>query len=145
MFLKNIFKTTIIFWFMLSFFGIFVNFSKAYVDAKNWTGKTDLQKKNIIFEDLYLFLNYIEEKTPQNSRILIYGKDERTHYLSVYVLYPRYTVDENDFQKFLNLIKNEKYDYVAIYKFKIPKEKIILFSDYNLININSYGELYKRK
>lgn len=108
-----------------------------------WLPLTDNQKRHEIFGNIYDFIKFIENHTEENSKILIFSKDDKTYFLGRYLLYPRQifvTFDTTELKKTDN-IKNYKYIAVFNSSFALDKYEISASSSSGLGN----WQLYKKK
>lgn len=91
--LKLLLISLFILWFAISVGRIGFNYIKIYTQERNWLGKSDDEKKELLFGDVYPALQFIAQNTSSSSSIVILTPDSsiepRLYYLSYYYLYPR--------------------------------------------------------
>ncbi len=122
---------TVSLWFVISLASLIRN----YWSLRNEAGEillSDYDKRTIYLGTVYRVLNEIEKVIPQESRIVILGEDQKTHFLSKYFLYPRrvtYTTDKISIRKYL---KNNDY-LVVIRESPVNAIKTISLSQANFL------------
>ena len=143
--MKIMFQLLIFIWVIISFFNIFYNGVKSFSEMQEWGTLTDSEKRHKLFGSVYDFIMLIQNHTSKNDRILIYSKDIKTHYLSIYYLYPRVVTTTNDKQMFLQLIKTKKFVHIASYGSPITADNYEKVASLSAKVSDKYGFLYKLK
>ena len=110
---NHIFSTLFFLWVLFSFFSVGYNLIKVTPEVREWFFLTDNEKRSKLFGDTYALLEIIRSKTEENTEIAIFSPDIKTHYLSIYYLYPRKTIVFNNEKEFISSISHKKYNYVV--------------------------------
>ena len=110
---KIFFYILILLWVLISFFDVCYNSIKFISEAKYWLPLSDTQKRNEIFGDIYNFIIFVEQSTPERSNILILSNDDKAYYLGRYYLYPRNISVSVNSEDFLNIAKQGNFEYLA--------------------------------
>jgi hypothetical protein len=112
----KILSCILIIWFIMSVFNVFYNLLKSVSEVKIWFPLTDYEKRKMIFGDFYPFLSFVSANSAKNSNMLIYSKDVKSFYLSIYYLYPRAITIVDNKNDLNSKLSNGEFKYVAIYK-----------------------------
>jgi hypothetical protein len=131
-------------WILLAVFDVFYNSVKSVSEFKTWFFLSDVQKKQMIFGDLYDFLIFIGDYTQKSDHILIYSKDVRTFFYGAYTLYPRIISVADNNPDFTKLIGKTKFDYVVLYDDKQNFNGYQLIASYSSKISKDFGGIYKR-
>lgn len=132
-------------WIVFSLVSVVYNTLKIFPETKQWFFLSDLQKRQQIFGDIYDFLVFIEKNTSYNSDVAILSADVKTHYLSLYYLYPRKIVDTSTQSRLSTLATSKKITYIATYNNSIDYPQYEKIASFSSTNNNSFGHLYKIK
>lgn len=130
-------------WIILAVFGVAYNCVKSVAEIKTWAFLSDAQKKEMLFGDLYDFLVFIEKHTNKNAHILIFSKDVRTFYYSIYNLYPRIISVATNKQDLAKSLAKTKYDYVVLYDQNASVSGYKLEASYSSKLTKDFGGIYK--
>ena len=143
--MKAIFIFLIFLWILLSFFNIFYNLKKTVSEIHEWGSLSDNQKRNKIFGYSHDFFTIIKDHTEKDTKILIFSKDTKTHFLSIYYLYPRRITSTDNEKDFLKLVRTKKYQYIAAYDIPILARDYNQIASFSSMTSTDYGSVYKIK
>lgn len=134
---------TLLIWVTIALFSTIYNLAKAYSDAKTWLPLSDLQKKHLIFGDLYNFFIFLNMKTQSRVSILLYPHTEELFYRGVYDMYPRIITTATTFQQLLLLSQSNRPEFIATYNTIVSIDGYTKFASFS--GEKNFGVLYKRK
>ncbi len=143
--MKIVFKLLIFLWIILAFFNVFYNSWKTISEVREWAPLSDSQKRHKLFGDLYDFFVLIKNHTGTKDHVLIFSNDGRTHFLSIYYLYPRIIESTNDDKRFIELFRSKKFTYIASFDNPALSKDYIQIASYSSKTSANYGSIYKLK
>jgi len=143
MFQNKFFTFLFLTWIILAFTFVTYNLAKTFFEIKNWAGMTTLQKNQKIFGDPYNFVSFIDKKTSNDGRILIYAKGGITFPIDRYYLYPKLINTIKDEKTLSALIKEQEYKYVVTYNAEEKINGYKLIASYKSKETGDTGKLYK--
>ncbi len=145
MYKKGILVFLLFFWICLATFNVFYNSIKTVYEIKDWYPLSENQKLEKIFGPTYEFSAFVNDNTPENSKISFYSQEGMPFFYARYYLYPRHVYWQQDTVEYVKDRYPKEFDFVALYNMNVPLvgfEKIATFS---AKNSNITGSLHKRK
>ncbi len=124
------------FWILIAVSRTFYNLSKLYTEEKNWYKLTNEQKRGKFFGETHYFLRFLDSNTSNNSKILLFTNDLKTHYLGRYYLYPaKKIIGEHDYFQWYP--KKDIYDFIVVY----PVNDSLLIQAKKTSNISKFKKI----
>lgn len=118
----SLFLAVFFLWFLISFFRLIYNVIRIDAEEKNWLHYTDAQKRQVLYEDIYDVIGYLNSHYLTKRSLLIVSSDGKPYFVARYFLYPQLVYWDkleshllNDQKKYSIVVNFHPQDNKAIY------------------------------